>query len=228
MDKEQFVSLAEQGLKRFKLKLGEDAYDRLFLYFSELKKWSKKINLIAKNTSDEEIVEKHFLDSISLLGALSAHGCHLLDVGTGAGFPGLVVKAAMPSLRVTLVEPRQKRVSFLNHIIRSLELTEVNVICGRIEGVELPDQQTISHVTSRALNDIGEFCDMLVPLFKEHGQDVTVVCMKGPKWQEELTDVRNHGYEINEYTVKEMALPFSNSERFLLSFTIGNICRINE
>ncbi len=227
MDKKQFVSFLERGLKSIDLKVAENGLENLFLYFSELKKWSEKINLIAKNTSDEEIVEKHFLDSLTLLGVLPDQGCHLLDIGTGAGFPGLVVKAARPSLRVTMVEPRQKRVSFLNHIIRSLQLKEAQVICDRIEQSRLPDQQTISHVTSRALNDIGEFCDMLLPLFGEQGRDVTVVCMKGPKWQEELDAAKTQGIAINDFSVKEMALPFSHSERFLLSFAVGNICRIN-
>lgn len=227
MDKEQFISLLQQGLDSFGLALDDNGVDRLFLYFNELKKWSRKINLIAKNTSDEEIVEKHFLDSLTLLALVADQNCHLLDIGTGAGFPGLVVKAAMPSLRVTLVEPRQKRVSFLHHIIRSLNLTRAHVVCDRIEQSVLPDQQTITHVTSRALNDIGEFCTMLLPLFGEKGRDVAVVCMKGPKWQEELENAQQHGIMIDKPQVQEMVLPFSRAERFLLSFTIGNICEIN-
>lgn len=227
MDKKEFDSLLKQGLNSYDVTVEEAGHERLFRYFTELKKWSKKINLIARNTSDLEIVEKHFLDSLTLLSVLADKPCHLLDIGSGAGFPGLVVKAALPSLKVTLVEPRQKRVSFLNHIIRTLQLTETDVICDRIEQSTLADQDSITHVTSRALNEVGEFCAMLLPLFEEKGGKVTVVCMKGPKWEEEVAHAKQQSIVINDFQIKEVSLPFSHSERFLLSFTIGNICKIN-
>jgi 16S rRNA (guanine527-N7)-methyltransferase len=101
---------------------------RLNRYFDELQKWNKKVNLVARSLNDEQVLENHFLDSLSLLSLLPLSTRQretVLDIGTGAGFPGLVLKAACPNLRVTLVEPRKNRYFFLKHIVRLLELTNL-------------------------------------------------------------------------------------------------------
>ena len=121
-----------QGCDALEIVLDAAAVERLFVYFTELLRWSRKINLIAKGTPDAEILEKHFLDSLTLLPLLDTPDSHLLDVGTGAGFPGLVCKAARPDLTVTLLEPRLKRVSFLRHVIRTLNLTGVEALACRV------------------------------------------------------------------------------------------------
>ena len=128
-----FSKRLETGLQLLGIEISAEAYDRLTLYFAELKKWSKKVNLIAKSAGDEQIVESHFLDSLTILPLLTGENAHLLDIGTGAGFPALVCKAALPELAVTLVEPRLKRVSFLGHITRILGLEEVRVLPCRVE-----------------------------------------------------------------------------------------------
>ncbi len=114
-----------------------EAFDRLNLYFNELKKWGRKVNLIAKSSSDQQIVENHFIDSLTILPLLVGANTHLLDIGTGAGFPALVCKAAYPELAITLVEPRLKRVSFLGHITRTLGLQEVKILSCRVEDEQL-------------------------------------------------------------------------------------------
>ncbi len=166
--------------------LDSEALERLFVYFKELKRWSQRMNLIAKRATDVEILEKHFLDSLTLLPLLAdfAGEAHLLDIGTGAGFPGLVCKAAWPELRLTLVEPRQKRVAFLSHIVRSLHLDGITILNCRAEDEEqLPADAGYSHITSRAVSEIKLFLAMC-GRFMAPG--VQVICMKGPKWQEEL------------------------------------------
>lgn len=161
-----------------------EAIERLYCYFLELKKWSRKVNLIAKGTGDAEIVEKHFLDSLTLLPVLTGKSPHLLDIGTGAGFPGLVCKAVMPELQVTLVEPRLRRVSFLRHIIRTLKLENISVLeCRAEDEVTLPTDSGFTHVTSRAVSEIKLFLAMC-NRFSAAG--TKVICMKGPKWKEEL------------------------------------------
>ncbi|MCK5515866.1 MAG: class I SAM-dependent methyltransferase, partial [Desulfobulbaceae bacterium] len=105
-----------RGLNQLGVNLDDKAIDQVLLYCQELLKWNKRINLIARNTQPAEVIEKHFLDSLTLLPVIKQYsGANptLLDIGTGAGFPGLVLAAVMPELQVTLVEPRQKRVSFL-------------------------------------------------------------------------------------------------------------------
>ena len=195
------------------------AVERLFVYFTELTRWGRKINLIAKGTPDAEILEKHFLDSLTLLPLLDVSDPHLLDVGTGAGFPGLVCKAVRPDLTVTLVEPRLKRVSFLRHVIRTLNLSGVEALACRVEDdLLLPSEQVFTHITSRAVTDIAEFLRLVSRLC---GPGTTVICMKGPKWQEELEILRKSApaLALQHSSTLERELPFSAAKRALLTFS---------
>ena len=206
------------GLGLLGIALPPESQDQLARYFSELKKWSRKINLIAKSASDEQIIENHFLDSLTLLPLLAGEGSHLLDIGTGAGFPGLVCKAAWPELAVTLVEPRAKRVSFLGHIVRTLGLKNVTILSCRVEDEEmLPAAHPFTHITGRAVTEIGPFLKM-VERFSPAAP--RLILMKGPKWREELTAaaeiVDRSPFRLGE--IKECVLPFSGAKRTLLLF----------
>ena len=198
--------------------LDSEAVERLLVYFKELKRWSQKINLIAKKATDREILEKHFLDSLALLPLLDGENPHLLDIGTGAGFPGLVCKAAKPGLQLTLVEPRQKRVAFLSHIARTLQLTEISILNCRVEEESLlPSNGGFTHITSRAVTEVKVFLDMSSRFMKP---GVRVICMKGPKWQEELAVWQNTTSPINFSLQSQVAyiLPHSKASRNLLVF----------
>ena len=211
--------LLEKGLGR----LGSEytpAPERLALlehYCAELLKWRGRVNLVAKTASVEEIVEKHFLDSLTLLPELTG-SCHLLDIGTGAGFPGLVCRTAMPTLGLTLVEPRQKRVNFLHHVIRTLGLTKDGApLTVREERLEVNSPLTaemFSHITCRAVTEIGAFLE-LVAVFR----GATLLLMKGPKWEDELKAaaviMEKNSYRLGD--VREIILPFSKAERFVLT-----------
>ena len=216
-----FRALLKGGCERLGLEVERAAVERLSIYFEELKRWSRKINLIAKETSEEDIIENRFLDSLTLLPLLAdAEDLHLLDVGTGAGFPGLVCKAARPELALTLVEPRLKRVSFLRHIIRTLQLDHVSILACRIEDEELlPSAAPFTHITSRAVTDIGAFLG-LVRRFALSGP--AIICMKGPKWQQELTAVSDEMQAGSLELVRtvQLQLPFSGAQRTLLVLKI--------
>lgn len=216
-----FRPLLKGGCERLGIELERAAVERLFIYYEELKRWSRKINLIARETSDEQIIENHFLDSLTLLPLLINCGpVHLLDVGTGAGFPGLVCKAARPGIALTLVEPRLKRVSFLRHIARTLQLEDVSVLACRIEDEEIiPSAAPFTHITSRAVTDVGAFLD-LVGRFALSGQEI--ICMKGPKWQQELSVIADKIQAGSVGLVKtvQLKLPFSGAERCLLVLKI--------
>ena len=104
------------------------------LYFAELRKWMRRINLVARETTTEQLLELHFLDSLTLAPLVAHHpNLHLLDIGSGAGFPGLVLAAVLPEARFTLIEPRQKRAVFLRHVARRLGLSYVQVVEERVE-----------------------------------------------------------------------------------------------
>ncbi len=209
--------LLAQGLSTMGIALDRQAEERLLAYCGELLKWSEKINLVAKMPL-AQVWETHFFDSLTLLPLLTASP--LADIGTGAGFPGLVVKIARPELEVILVEPRQKRVSFLRQMVRTLRLEGVQVLCGRLE----PTNPVIAGtpvsaplVTSRAFTAI--------PAFLLHAEAISpaggrVLCMKGPRAEEEIAAWRREQpkspYRLAE--ICEATLPFSGMIRKLVVF----------
>lgn len=223
MTEETFAELLKNGLGQLDIKIDDPAVERLEVYFRELKKWGRKINLISMGGDDRQIIESHFIDSLALLPLVTAPGAHLLDIGTGAGFPGLVLKAAVPDMQVTLVEPRKKRVSFLNHIIRTLALTGVTVLPCRADDENLlPSDLGATHVTSRAVTEIKGFVQMTAR-FAQPG--VLVICMKGPKWQEEIDHARTTLEALSLHLEKSISysLPYSEAKRSLIVFIPGEV-----
>ncbi|VAW35228.1 16S rRNA (guanine(527)-N(7))-methyltransferase [hydrothermal vent metagenome] len=180
-----FTAALESGLEALDIPAPEPAALALLQrYFAELEKWGRKINLVAR-AAPEQIIENHFLDSLTLLPLIAGQKARsLLDVGSGAGFPGLALKISRPELTVTLVEPRQKRVAFLRHVIRTLRLDNIKVIEERLrEDKEAwPAYGQPDIITCRALTAIGPFLKMLTNC-PPRG---TVICMKGPRLTEEL------------------------------------------
>lgn len=200
----------------------EAALSQLNRYLLELLKWNRKMNLVAK-APVAEIIEKHFLDSLTLLPFLqpSTKKQTLMDVGSGAGFPGLPIKIACPDLHVTLVEPRRKRLSFLNHVIRTLQLQKILVLETRIQPEDKRRTETaglFDFITCRALTETNDFLKMVRHLSRPGGK---VICMKGPKGKEEVAcgsdKGKRDGFELSE--MKEIILPFSKALRYLIVFT---------
>ncbi len=206
--------LLRDGAGQLGIDLSDDDLDRLLIYVAELAKWSQRINLIARDTPELQILENHFLDSLTLLPVLRQHerdSVHLLDVGTGAGFPGLVLAGVMPEAQFTLVEPRQKRVTFLRHVIRTLGLTNVAVVADRIEAHAADWQGRFSHITSRAVAEPSVFLPLIRPLVTP---EVEVILMLAR--EEALTGVEEDAsgpWQI--VATKAMHLPFSGAPRLL-------------
>ena len=194
---------------------------QLWRYFTELMRWNRTMNLVAE-APDQGVLENHFLDSLTLLPLLGEGP--LLDVGTGAGFPGLALKIARPELEVTLVEPRQKRVSFLRQVIRTLKLTGITVVADRLEGADqgfVEAHGLFPLITSRALNEIGPFLSLVEAIAPPGGR---ILCMKGPKADEELAAWRKQSPAspfVQERRI-DFTLPFSGAGRTLLIFKKGN------
>lgn len=145
---EGYARLLRNLCPGFSLDLAAPAIAGLASYLAELDLWRRRINLTG-NLSAEELAS-HALESV--LGAgLIAHGERVVDIGSGAGFPGLPLAIARPDLSVTLVEPRGKRCAFLRHVARSVSLENLRVIEGRIEEV---GGQTFDVATTRAVGDL--------------------------------------------------------------------------
>ncbi len=182
---EKIEALLSRGIRELGLKGFEGAIPGLLIYIRELKKWSRRINLIARESDDLQIVEQHFLDSLSLLALVdfNADDLHLLDVGTGGGFPGLVLAASCPQARFTLVEPRQKRVVFLRHIVRTLQLANVRIHDKRLEQLPQAEVARCTHVTSRAVAPPLEFLEMVRPVM-ENGCRAVVMMARVERFNE--------------------------------------------
>ncbi len=212
MEFDRFDELLGRGARHLGIGLVGKQSQNLHRYFLQL----RQINLIARDSSDEQIIENHFIDSLALLSLFDASTARLLDIGTGAGFPGLVCKAARPELTVGLVEPRLKRVSFLRQVIRQLELSGVIIQACRLEdGIELEDQAGYGWVVSRAVTDIGAFLQMC-GRFKQYGS--RIVCMKGPRYQAELDAQADAVLGWHLQSTRIYRLTYSGAQRALLVF----------
>ncbi|MFZ5798586.1 MAG: 16S rRNA (guanine(527)-N(7))-methyltransferase RsmG [Desulfobulbus sp.] len=207
--------LLRLGLQRQLLQLPDGALGHLLTYCLELEKWNRKVNLLAKDTPLSDIVDKHFLDSLTLvplLDRLLPEGGRLLDVGSGAGFPGLAVKIARPAWTVTLLEPRERRGIFLRHVIRTLNLSQVRVEPSRIEEGRLAPEYQV--VTGRAVAEVPSFLAMVEGVA---APNTHVVCMQGEEGRQELVT----GDRVGAFVcigVEETRLPISGARRFLLLF----------
>ena len=157
--------LLVRGGAQLGLAMDAAGVERLLVYLAELMKWSRRVNLIARDTPETQVVETHFLDSLTLLPFLDGAGeVHLLDVGSGAGFPGLALACVRPDARFTLCEPRQKRVSFLRHVVRTLGLANVEVVAERVEAHLADWPGRFTHITSRAVAEPAAFLPLVRPL----------------------------------------------------------------
>lgn len=213
-----FRGLLLGGLDLLGVSVKEEVPAVLVRYCVELDKWNRKINLIARNTDRRDIVDKHFLDSLTLvplLDRLVPEESTLLDVGSGAGFPGLVLKIVRPSFRVVLLEPRERRGAFLRHVIRQTGLRDIEVAASRIEEGRVADRE-YGVITGRAVADVENFLALVSPLAGPHTR---VICMQGVRgrghWRE--------GDRVSGFVcagVEETVLPFSRQARFLLLFRV--------
>ncbi|HWR59350.1 MAG TPA: 16S rRNA (guanine(527)-N(7))-methyltransferase RsmG [Thermodesulfovibrionales bacterium] len=197
-------SLLRKGLKELSLAYSDEQIKAFITYLSELKKWSRAYNLTALK-SDEEIIIKHFLDSLLYLRALPDGEITVMDVGSGAGFPGMPIKIMRPEITVYLLEPSRKKASFLIHIIKTLKIHDIEVIEKRIDEVKsLP----VDVAVTRALFDIREFYKKAYPRVRDGG---LFVLNKGPRVYEELKTIKGLTYEV-----LSLRLPYSDIRRFLV------------
>jgi 16S rRNA (guanine527-N7)-methyltransferase len=181
-------------------------------------KWSQRINLIARNTAEAQVIENHFLDSLSLVPLLVEHkASHLLDVGTGAGFPGLVLACVLPNTRCTLVEPRQKRVVFLRHIVRSLGLDHVEIVADRIEPYLTTWQGRFSHIVSRAVAEPSIFLLLTRPLLGPKTQ--VILMLARDEALAPIAHLPNGPWRI--VATQSFTLPFSGAARLLALVCAG-------
>ena len=197
-------SILIRGLKELSLPFAPAQVGAFMTYLSELRKWTKAYNLTSLKT-DEDIIVKHFLDSLLYLKALPDREVSLMDVGSGAGFPGIPLKIMRPAIRMYLLEPSRKKANFLRHITRTLALDAIEVLEKRIEEVK---SLTVDVAVTRALFEIKEFIEKASPHVKEGGR---LILSKGPKVKEELKGIKEMHCEV-----LTLFLPTTQIKRFLI------------
>lgn len=207
--------ILKNGAREVGVSLSQEMVQMFFVYLKELKEWNRKINLTSLQ-EDTPIITKHFIDSLSLVPHLPSKGS-LLDLGSGAGFPGVPIKIAKPFLAVTLLEATRKKVNFQRHLIRTLGLTRITAIHGRAENLKSENELLLSFdiVISRAFSSLETFLTLGKPLVKKGGY---LVAMKGRQAEAELKDcqavVKALSLEISKKV--ELPLPPHKEKRYLI------------
>lgn len=180
----------EKDLKIMGISLSQKQLEQFLCYYEMLTEWNEMVNLTAI-TEYDDVMKKHFVDSLSLIKAYDlTRPISVIDVGTGAGFPGLALKIAFPGLRVTLVDSLKKRINFINKVIDSLSLTEVNAIHGRAEDLAQPDKfrESFDLCVSRAVANLSILSEYCIPFVKQGG---LFISYKSEKISEEITAAQN-------------------------------------
>ena len=157
--------IIQAGAGSLSINVDAPQIDQFVLYADELMKWNRKINLTAI-TDAEALAIKHFLDSIAPL-ALIPLGASLLDIGSGAGFPGIPLKIVRPDLKVTLIDAVRKKVNFQKHVIRTLALE--NIGSHHIRAEQFSPETPFDVVITRALSTLTKFVKLALPLLAKDG-----------------------------------------------------------
>ena len=176
-------------LERNAIVCGNELPEKLMIYLLLLNEWNSRMDLTAV-TEDEETVDKHFIDSLTVLKTgIIKHESTLIDVGTGAGFPGMVLAIAQPDLQVTLMDSQQKRLLFLEKVCKETDARNVTIVHARAEDgarkTELREQ--FDYAAARALAPLNVLCEYLLPYVKPDGY---ALCWKGPALAEEMESGR--------------------------------------
>lgn len=157
--------------------------DKLALYAALLKEWNEKINLTSI-VEEEEVFAKHFFDSLLPVALTDFNGKKIADIGSGAGFPGMVYALAFPTAEVTLIDATKKKFLFLEEVANKLELKNVHFHVGRVEDMKT-ERESFDIVTSRGFASMNVFLEVASPLTKVGGE---VIAMKGKNGKEEMKD----------------------------------------
>ncbi|RKH63976.1 16S rRNA (guanine(527)-N(7))-methyltransferase RsmG [Corallococcus aberystwythensis] len=214
MDNARFADQLASGCSALGVTVGPDVGPQLQRLMAELLKWNAKVNLTAI-TAPEEVLEKHFLDSLAVLPEVTG-ATSLLDLGAGAGFPGLPLKLVLPGMGVTLVDTVGKKIAFIKATAASMGLTGVRGLHARAEGK--PETEGIPRaqvLIARAFMDLPDWLG-LAPAYVEEGG--RVVAMLGKAQTDAELQARAAERNLRVVSARAYRLPFSGAERQVAVF----------
>ena len=215
MELNEFCKEIEEKSSKIDINLDNEICNKLYNYMNLLLEWNEKINLTAI-TDEKEIILKHFIDSFTINKFINS-GDKMLDIGTGAGFPGLPIKIIRAEVDVFLMDSLNKRINFLNEVIESLQLKNIEAFHSRAEEMAKNNKfrEKFDVVTSRAVAKLNILLEYMLPYTKVNGK---CLCMKGPNIEEEIKEAEKAlkilGGEIEK--IEKIILPHSNIERKII------------
>lgn len=188
MNFKEFDKYLLENLKKEDIKVEENVSGEFWKYMNTLLEWNKNVNLTAI-TDVREIIEKHFIDSLTVLKYIKS-GDKVIDVGTGAGFPGIPLAICKKDASFTLLDSLNKRINFLDVVKEEINLNNVENLHGRAEdyGKNIKYREMYDMAVSRAVAPLNILLELLIPFVKIGGM---CVCMKGPNVSEEMKDIEN-------------------------------------
>lgn len=207
--------LLKESAQKIDIILSESDIEKFIIYMELLKEWNQKINLTAIE-DDEGIIIKHFIDSLTILPFIGGNAVKLIDVGTGAGFPGIPIKMAREQIQVTLLDSLAKRVNYLDTVIQSLNLEGIKTVHGRAEdyGATAGFRESYDVAVARAVAALPVLLEYCLPFVKVGGH---FVAMKGSS-AEEVSQSKKAlellGGQIEE--VKEFVIPGTDISRSII------------
>ncbi|NNC96853.1 MAG: 16S rRNA (guanine(527)-N(7))-methyltransferase RsmG, partial [Gammaproteobacteria bacterium] len=180
---QKLSSQLKSGLDEMDLVAKQSQFQKLLDLVDLLLRWNKKINLTSI-TKPHEVISKHILDSLSMVPHIS--GDNILDVGTGAGFPGLPLAIMLPDTQFTLLDSNRKKLTFIQHVITKLGLENVRATHSRIQ--DHHSDRAYSAITARAFADLNDLLNWLPEVYDAHTQ---ILAMKGKMPEKELESLRS-------------------------------------
>lgn len=210
MEIQEFSKELKEKAKLINIELEDKQIEKFYNYMKLLLEWNEKINLTAI-TEPKEVILKHFIDCATILKYIE-NNMSIVDVGTGAGFPGIPLNIINSNANYTLVDSLNKRINFLNEVIEKVKLQNINTVHSRIEDFTKNNKESFDIATSRAVASLNILLEYLLPLVKVGG---ICICMKGSNAKEEIENASKAleilGGKIEK--VEEIILPDSDIER---------------
>ena len=192
-----------EGSQRMDLALSDQVIDQLMTYLDLVEKWNRVYNLTAIRER-EEMIKLHFLDSLSILKHVQVK--NILDVGSGAGFPGIVLAITKPELKVTVMDSVNKKTTFMQQVKSELSLMNLDVVNSRVEHYQ--PTTLFEAVTSRAFSNLKNMMSLTQHTLQKEG---VWLAMKSKDVKQEV-----EAFEKNQYTLIPLEVPFINAERYLV------------